>query len=202
MGHTILVVLIVLRSVSMRHQRKVAPRCSFNRSELTGIKRLLLLTCPKLLSGLFPNFARWLTRSGTSAIEFLNVWAMIGFGSVKLLNELNVVETIGFEYFKPFPPFYPWAAMIIIGIIQGYLFFTKSTPLSDQLGGIFLGGSAIIWFVISGTFGYNYPPLSTAFPIYLGIGILTGSGGYALLNNGKAKEILKVEEGLENTGSQ
>lgn len=174
----------------MTHPRKIAQGCSLKRANVTGFKRLLLLSLPQLLNSLFPRFAKWLTRTGTTAIEFLNVWGLLGFGIVMILNEQELIKTSTFKYFAPYPDFYPWAFMIVVGLIQWYLMI-KITSKSNQLGGIFLGGSSIIWFIIAGTFGYNYPPVSTALPLYLGIGIITGSGGYALLNAGKEQEVLE-----------
>lgn len=174
----------------MTHPRKIAQGCSLKRANVTGFKRLLLLTMPYMLSSLFPRFARWLTRSGTAAIEFLNVLGLIGFGALMILHEKGILVTNAFLYFDSYPKLYPWLVMIAVGMVQAYLMI-KVTSKSNQLGGIILGGSSIIWFIIAGTFGYNYPPVSTALPLYLGVGIITGSGGYALLNAGKEQEVLE-----------
>lgn len=174
----------------MNQHKKVQIILSRKRASQTGFKRVLLLTLPRMLRNLFPNFATWVTRTGTAPIEFLNVWALLGFGLVMLLNEQELLQISAYKYFTSYPPTYTWLAMIAIGLIQAYLMF-KPSPASDQVGGIFLGISSIIWFIIAGTFGINYPPVSTALPIWSVVGILTGSGGYALLNSGKEREILE-----------
>ena len=80
--------------------------------------------------------------------------------------------------------------MIVIGLAQLHS-MTHVTAKSNQIGGILMMGSGVIWFIIAGTFGYNYPPITTALPLYLIMGIVTGSVGFVLLNAGKEQEVLE-----------
>ncbi len=174
----------------MTQPTKSTRECCSKRGSDNKLKNFLLRTLPNLLSTLFPRFAIWLTRSGTSTQEFLSSWALMGFGTVMMLNEKELIKIPSFKYFEPYPDFWPWACMFLLGLAQMYN-TTHNSAKSNQVGGIMMMGAGVIWFIVAGTFGYNYPPISTAFPLYLGMGVVTGSVGYVLLNQGKEQQVLE-----------
>ena len=135
----------------------------------------------------------WLFGTGTRIIEVLNGFAMLGFA---LVFGLHGDEIIKEDLYGKFPHLYPKVfvtILIVVAIGQLFAAFFHSSR-SNILSGCCLLWSALIWFVISGTFIAAYPPLSTGMTTYPLIAIICALAGRNLIKNTQQAEDKKGGE--------
>ena len=136
---------------------------------------------------------KWLFGTGTRVIEIISGFAMLGFA---LVFSLHGNEMIKEDLYGKFPHLYPKifiTILLIVAIGQLFAAFFHSSR-SNILSGCFLIWSALIWFVISGTFIAAYPPLSTGMTTYPVIAIVCALAGRNLIKHAQRIEDKKGGE--------
>lgn len=150
-------------------------------------KKYLLLLIPIFITNTFNNFNKWLFGYGTRVIEVLNSWWLMGFGIVMMSNHVVLVNGHPYRTFAFISQFWVWLIVFLVGVFQGIMLY-RDCNHSCQYSGITLQLSGLIWFIIAILFGFDYPPVSTALPIYICMSIITGLSGYELLQRSKEHE--------------
>lgn len=136
---------------------------------------------------------KWLFGTGTRVIEIISGFAMLGFA---LVFSLHGNEMIKEDLYGKFPHLYPKifiTILLLVAIGQLFAAFFHSSR-SNILSGCFLIWSALIWFVISGTFIAAYPPLSTGMTTYPVIAIVCALAGRNLIKHAQRIEDKKGGE--------
>lgn len=136
---------------------------------------------------LFPSLVMnrvgtWVFEYATRIVELLNTWCLVGFGVTMICNSANLLDVNLYSNFENVPTVV-WVGMVLLGVIQ-FVLLCKSTNQSNQLSGIALQFSAIVWIVIAMAFTFQ-PPISTALPMYTGIAIMFGLTGFEILRASK-----------------
>lgn len=126
----------------------------------------------------------WLFELATRLAEFINTTSLIGFSFFMLIGLDELVYQYPYRKFTYASSEFFWLAVLSLGILQ-MIAMLRSSVRSNQASGIVLQISAIVWFVFAVTFGLDYPPISTALPIYSLLAFICAAGGHKLINANK-----------------
>lgn len=133
---------------------------------------------------------RWLFQSSKRLCEFINGFALVTFSSIMFCGHSEVVLNYPYRKFTYIANDHIWVAIFFLGVYQLKLMLNPSC-LSTQKSGIVLHVSSIIWAVFAITFGLDYPPITTALPIYSLLSFITICAGHESINCGKYREFKK-----------
>lgn len=145
----------------------------------------ILLNPIMFLTRIIDKIGDWVFEYATRVIELLNTWCLIGFGTVMLSNSVYLLKVDLYGNFVKVPSIV-WMSMVMLGFIQ-FILLCRTTNASNQLSGIVLQFSGLVWLIIAMAFAFQ-PPVSTALPIYTGIGVIFSMTGYELLRTSKKLE--------------
>lgn len=130
----------------------------------------------------------WLFALATRLAEFINMAALIGFSFFMLLGFDRLVLSHPYRKFTYASSKLFWIGVMTLGLFQ-LMSMLRFSIRSNQVSGITLQVSSIVWLVFAVTFGLDYPPLSTALPIYSLLAFVTISAGHELLAVNKCIEV-------------
>lgn len=128
----------------------------------------------------------WLFALATRLAEFINTVALIGFSSFMLAGFDELVTKHPYRKFTYASSELFWISVFGLGVLQ-MIAMLRCSIKSNQASGIMLQLSAIVWLLFAVTFGLDYPPLSTALPIYSLLAFVTAAGGHKLINANKTE---------------
>lgn len=135
----------------------------------------------------------WLFELATRLAEFINMAALIGFSFFMLMGFDKLVQSHPYRKFAYASSELFWMAVFGLGIVQ-LITMLRCSIQSNQASGIVLQISAVVWFVFAVTFGLDYPPISTALPIYSLLAFVCAAGGHKLINTNKVCEALENKD--------
>lgn len=133
---------------------------------------------------------RWLFQSSKRLCEFINGFALMSFSSVMFVSYSDIMFNHPYRKLTYISDDHIWVAMFFLGVYQIRLMLSPSC-ISTQKSGIVLHVSSIIWAVLAITFGLDYPPITTALPIYSLLAFITICAGHESINCGKYPETKK-----------
>lgn len=135
----------------------------------------------------------WLFELATRLAEFINMAALIGFSFFMLMGFDKLVTSHPYRKFTYASSKLFWIAVLALGFLQ-LIAMLRCSIKSNQASGIVLQISAVVWFVFAVTFGLDYPPISTALPIYSLLAFVCAAGGHKLINTNKVVEALENKD--------
>lgn len=135
----------------------------------------------------------WLFAHATRLAEFINTVALMGFGFFMLLGFNDLVLSHPYRKFTYASSKLFWITVCLIGIAQAVAMLRISIK-SNQASGILMQISSLIWAAFAITFGLDYPPVSTALPLYALLSFVCITAGHKLINTNKATEVLINKE--------
>ena len=128
----------------------------------------------------------WMFYTGTRVVEVLNSLLLLGFTVTFLYNFADIIMLQSYKGFAVAGSWL-WVIMGTLGVVQMIATHKKSLQ-SNQFSGYVLLVSSWVWALISATFIYGLPPLTTA-PITYGVfSAMCGMAGMHLIKCNKATE--------------
>ena len=103
----------------------------------------------------------WMFDTGTRVVEVLNSLLLLGFTATFLYNFSDVIMLQSYKGFAVAGSGWWWVIMGTLGVVQIIAAHKKSLQ-SNQFSGYVLLVSSWVWALISATFIYGLPPLTTA----------------------------------------
>lgn len=129
----------------------------------------------------------WMFDTGTRVVEVLNSLLLLGFTATFLYNFSDVIMLQSYKGFAVAGSQWWWVIMGTLGVVQIVAAHKKSLQ-SNQFSGYVLLVSSWVWALISATFIYGLPPLTTA-PITYGVfSAMCGMAGMHMIKCNKATE--------------
>lgn len=126
----------------------------------------------------------WLFGTGTRAVEITSALIMLGFAYVLLVSGHEFFIVDPYEKFERLHPQTMAIIMFIVALAQLLAAYYQSAR-SNVLSGFALIVSALIWFIVFGSFAAAYPPLSTGIFTYLVLSVVCALAGRALITRNR-----------------
>ena len=129
----------------------------------------------------------WMFDTGTRVVEVLNSLLLLGFTATFLYNFSDVIMLQSYKGFAVVGGEWWWVIIGTLGVVQ-IVAARKKSLQSNQFSGYVLLVSSWVWALISATFIYGLPPLTTA-PITYGVfSAMCGMAGMHMIKYNKATE--------------
>lgn len=135
----------------------------------------------------------WLFELATRLAEFINTVALLGFSFFMLIGFERLIQSHPYRKFTYASSELFWMAVFMLGVFQ-LIAMLRCSIQSNQASGILLQISSVVWLLFAVTFGLDYPPISTALPIYALLSFVTIAAGHKLININKVNEALIDKE--------
>ena len=107
----------------------------------------------------------WIFADSVRVVEIINALTLMSFALVFMLGAMELSLVYPYRGFVFATSIWIWSGVLLLGITQWFLLLSTSLR-SDRRSAIILAASSVVFFVLSGIFASDYPPLSTAVPIY------------------------------------
>lgn len=136
----------------------------------------------------YKQLVSWIFTTGTRVVEVLNALLLMGFTITFLYNFAEVLMLPSYKGFAIAGSAWWWVGMGTLSVIQ-ILVANKKSLHSNQFSGYVLLVSSWVWALISTTFIYGLPPLTTAPITY---------GTFSLMCAMAGMHLIKCNKGLED----
>jgi len=121
-----------------------------------------------LISTLFCCFNKmvdWIFADGVRPIEIINALTLMSFAIIFIIGSVEISLEYPYRGFAFATAIWWWVGMFTLGACQWIALMSKSVR-SDRRSAILLAVSMVVYLILVGLFSSDYPPLSTAVPIY------------------------------------
>ncbi|WP_372845372.1 hypothetical protein [Psychrobacter sp.] len=135
--------------------------------------------------GQFSELIDWIFDDGVRSVELANTGMLLSFSTIFIIGSADIILQYPYRGFAYVSSVWVWVAMFVLGAIQ-WLLLIKTSLRSDRRSAITLAASSVVFLSLSGIFASDYPPLSTAVPIYFFHGVM------CLLASVKRMKIVRV----------
>ena len=132
----------------------------------------------------------WLFLLSTRLAEFINAVGLMSFAITMMVGFDDFIKSHPYRKFTYASNELFWIAVFALGLLQFYSMI-KFSVKSNQVSGLLLQASAVVWFIFAVTFGLDSPPVTTALPIYLLLSFVTVAAGHKLISVNKVVEATK-----------
>ncbi|AGH57463.1 hypothetical protein PSYG_00002 [Psychrobacter phage pOW20-A] len=130
-----------------------------------GLIGRYLFKFSELIDWIFP------TANSVRPVEVANVGMLWSFSIIFIIGAADIILQYPYRGFTYVSSIWVWIAMFILGTGCWFALVKKSLR-SDRRSAIGLALSSVVFISLSGIFASDYPPLSTAVPIYFLHGIM------------------------------
>ena len=113
----------------------------------------------------FRNAIDWLFDDAVRPIELMSSITLMSFASIFIIGSVDISLEYPYRAFAIATSAWWWVAMFALGAGQ-FIALTSKSLRSDRLSAILLAVSMVVYLILVGLFSSDYPPLSTAVPIY------------------------------------
>ena len=117
----------------------------------------------------FRCFIEWLFADAVRPTEITNAVTLMAFSAIFMVGRTDIVLEYPYRGFAFAGCIWIWIAMFALGGCQ-WVAATRKSIRSDRRSAIILVISSIVYLVMVGVFSSDYPPLSTAVPVYFILG--------------------------------
>ena len=145
----------------------------------------------------YQQIITWMFDTGTRVVGVLNSLLLLGFTVTFLYNFADVIMLQSYKGFAVAGSGWWWVIMGTLGVVQMIATHKKSLQ-SNQFSGYVLLVSSWVWALVSATFIYGLPPLTTAPITYVVFSAMCGMAGMHLIKCNKATED-KYRQEIMNT---
>ncbi len=115
--------------------------------------------------GKFSEVIDWLFDDAVRPIELMSSLTLMSFASIFIIGSVDISLEYPYRGFAVASSIWWWVAMFALGACQ-WLALTSKSLRSDRRSAILLAISMVVYLILVGLFSSDYPPLSTAVPIY------------------------------------
>ncbi len=119
----------------------------------------------------FSELIDWVFADGVRPVEIANAGMLLSFSTIFIVGSADIILQYPYRGFAFASSIWIWIVMFILGACQWFALLTTSLR-SDRRSAIVLALSSVALFALSGVFASDYPPLSTAVPIYFLHGVM------------------------------
>lgn len=130
-----------------------------------GLIGRYLFKFSELIDWIFP------TANSVRPVEVANVGMLWSFSVIFIIGAADIILQHPYRGFSYVSSMWVWIAIFILGTGCWFALVKKSLR-SDRRSAIGLALSSIVFIALSGIFASDYPPLSTAVPIYFLHGVM------------------------------
>ena len=119
----------------------------------------------ELIDWIFP------TTNSVRPVELANVGMLLSFSTIFIIGSADIILQYPYRGFAYVSSLWLWVFMFILGACCWFALI-KTSLKSDRRSAIGLTLSSAVFLALSGVFASDYPPLSTAVPIYFLHGVM------------------------------
>lgn len=113
----------------------------------------------------FRDVVDWLFYDAVRPIELMSSLTLMSFAAIFIVGSVDIILEYPYRSFAIATSIWWWIAMFVLGACQFIALISQSVR-SDRRSAILLAISMVVYLVLVGLFSSDYPPLSTAVPIY------------------------------------
>lgn len=113
----------------------------------------------------FRQMIHWIFSDGVRVVEIINAFTLISFAAIFILGATELSLIYPYRGFVFATSVWIWLGVLVLGLTQ-WLLLLGTSLRSDRRSAIVLAASSVVCFILAGIFASDYPPLSTAVPIY------------------------------------
>lgn len=140
----------------------------------------------------FNKMIEWVFSDAVRVVEIINAFALISFSAIFMIGADELSLVYPYRGFVFATSVWVWLGVLMLGLTQWFLLLGTSLR-SDRRSAIVLAASSVVLFTLSGIFASDYPPLSTAVPIYFIIAVMCMLAGVR-----RMKRVKKVTDAQIN----
>ncbi|WP_420229022.1 hypothetical protein ACOBWA_08350 [Psychrobacter sp. ER1] len=146
--------------------------------------------------GKFNELIDWVfpTADSVRPVEIANVGMLWSFSIIFIIGAADIILQYPYRGFSYVSSVWVWVAMFILGSCC-WLALVKKSLRSDRRSAIGLALSGVLFISLSGLFASDYPPMSTAVPIYFLHGVMC-----LLASVKRMKTVRVIADELANEG--
>lgn len=113
----------------------------------------------------FRQMVEWIFSDAVRVVEIINAFTLISFAAIFIVGAVELSLVYPYRGFVFATSVWIWLSVLALGLAQWFLLLSTSLR-SDRRSAIVLAASSVVFFILAGIFASDYPPLSTAVPIY------------------------------------
>lgn len=105
------------------------------------------------------------TADSVRPFEIISALTLMSFSTIFIIGGVSISLEYPYRGFAVASSIWWWVGMFVLGACQ-WMALKRTSIRSDRRSAILLALSSVVYLVLVGLFSSDYPPLSTAVPIY------------------------------------